>query len=117
MKRKAPKPGLLDRLRRKKNLRRQPPSLGVCWYTEAAWSRIKAEAVDPERFEATYAEWAAMADAALDDLIKTGLQPVKVLVEANAFKAWCVAHNKPNDAASRAAFVAEIVGQSRAATA
>jgi hypothetical protein len=116
LKRKAPKPGLLDRLRRKKNLREQR-RLGVCWYTEDAWSRIKAEAVDPERFEATYAEWVIMADAALDDLVKTGLRPVKVLVEANAFKAWCVAHNKPNDAASRAAFVAEIVGQNRAATA
>ncbi|MCU0735273.1 MAG: hypothetical protein MUF20_07090 [Methylotetracoccus sp.] len=96
MKRKAPKPGLLDRLRRKKNLREQR-RLGVCWYTEDAWS--------------------IMADAALDDLVKTGLRPVKVLVEANAFKAWCVAHNKPNDAASRAAFVAEMLSQNRAATA
>lgn len=111
--RKAPKPSLLDRLRMKKVMR-QPPSLGVCWYTEEEWIKIKLEAVDPERFEATYQEWESMAIKALEDLQQTGLSPIKVIVLADELRQWCKIHGKENSATSRSAFVAELLGESRA---
>lgn len=94
---------------------RRTPKLGVCWYTEESWSRIKSEAVDPERFEATYREWMVMAEDALQDLIAAGVHPVKVLDDADALRAWCESRDEPNNAASRAALVAEMLRTHRAA--
>ena len=99
------KPSLLERLRAKK----QTPSsvVGVTWYTEENWVRVKAAATDPERFEETFAEWNAMAVEAVADLKKAGVNAVKFLVDPNELLPWCLLRNKPNNAASRAEFVSE----------
>lgn len=76
--------------------------------------KIKSEAEDPERFEATYQEWQAMADKALCELQQSGLNPVKVIVLADDLRQWCHIHGKQNNAASRSAFVAELLGENRA---
>jgi hypothetical protein len=99
------KPSFVKRLRAKKNAR--ATVVGVTWYTEENWSRVKAAATDPERFEETYAEWSTMAIEAVADLKKAGVNAVKLSVVPNELLAWCLAHNKPNDAASRAEFVSE----------
>jgi FMN phosphatase YigB (HAD superfamily) len=99
------KPSLLERLRAKKKT--QSTVVGVAWYMEENWNKTKAAATDPERFEETYAEWSAVAIEAIADLKKTGMNAVKVLVISNELLPWCLAHNKPNNAASRAEFVAE----------
>jgi hypothetical protein len=79
----------------------------VGWYTEEDWAKVKGAAVDAERFEATYSDWVAMAEGALRDLRLTGVPAEKYLVVADDLLAWCVAHGKPNDAASRAEYVSE----------
>jgi hypothetical protein len=99
------KPSLLERLRAKKKA--QSTVVGVTWYTEENWSKVKAAATDPERFEETYAEWSVMAGEAVAELQTTGVNAVKVLVIHNEFLPWCLAHNKLNNAASRAEFVSE----------
>ena len=81
--------------------------VGVGWYTEDEWAKTKAAAVDSDRFEPTYLEWLQMANDALVDLRATGVDPEKSFVQADALLAWCLAHNRPNDAASRAEFVSE----------
>ena len=75
------KPSLLERLRAKKKT--QSTVVGVTWYTEENWNKVKAAATDPERFEETYAEWSAMAHEAVADLKKTGVNAVKVLIISN----------------------------------
>ena len=102
---KVKKPSLLERLRAKKHTRLTV--VGVTWYTEENWNKVKAAATDPERFEETYAEWNAMAIEAVAHLKKTGVNTVKVLVIPNELLPWCLAHSKPNNAASRAEFVSE----------
>jgi hypothetical protein len=99
------KPSLLERLRAKK----QSPSfvVGVTWYTEGNWARVKFTATDPERFEATYDEWNAMAVEALADIRKGGVNAIKFLIDSDELFSWCMLHNKPNNADSRAEFVAE----------
>jgi hypothetical protein len=99
------KPSLVKRIRAKK----KTPStvVGVAWYTEENWSKVKAVATDPERFEETYAGWSAMAIEAVVNLKKAGVNAVKFSVLPNELLAWCLAHNKPNNAASRAEFVSE----------
>jgi FMN phosphatase YigB (HAD superfamily) len=74
-------PSLLERLRAKKKT--QSTVVGVTWYAEENWNKVKAAASDPERFEETYAAWSAMAIEAVADLKKTGVNAVKVLVISN----------------------------------
>lgn len=84
-------------------------TLAVCvgWYTQVEWAKIKAAAVDAQRFEDTYVEWVEMAEQALANLRATGVAADRSYVNASELLAWCLAHNKPNDAASRAEFVSE----------
>ena len=99
------KKSLIERLSAKKSSNRTV--LGVTWYSAENWSRIKAAAADPERFGATFAEWQAMADEALTDIQKTGVNPIKLSIRYEELLAWCLVHKKPNNAASRAEFVSE----------
>jgi hypothetical protein len=99
------KPSLMDRLRAKNKARSSV--VGVTWYTEEDWSKVKAAATDPERFEETYSEWKAMAIEAVADLKKAGVNTVRYFVLPNELLPWCLLHKKPNNAASRAEFVAE----------
>jgi hypothetical protein len=98
------KPPLLQRLRQKKQVRKRIVT-GVCWYTEGQWARLKETATDPERFEATYEEWSAMAEGELLHLSKAGIIPAKVLIDPDAFSAWCKEKSIPNDASARAEYV------------
>jgi hypothetical protein len=68
---------------------------------------VKAAAVDPERFEATYAEWVAMVEDALKNFLAAGMVAQKVFVDSNELLAWCLLHGKSNDAAARAQFVSQ----------
>ncbi len=89
---------------------KNPPKtmqVGVGWYTEAEWAKVKGAAVDSERFEETYAEWVQMAEQALVELQATGVSAERSYIKATELLAWCLAHNKPNDGASRAEFVSE----------
>ncbi|MCX7111654.1 MAG: hypothetical protein NTX45_16320 [Proteobacteria bacterium] len=104
------KRNLLDRLRAKKQAK-SSTVVGLTWYTEEQWERVKATAVDPGRFESTYVEWQAMAINALAEIQKTGMNVVKFFVIPDELQSWCLLHDKPNSATSRAEFVSEKMQQ------
>ena len=98
------KPSLLERLRAKKHSPR--PVIGVAWYDELNWAMVKATALDPYRFENSFAEWLTMATQTLANLKRSGTDAVPVPIIAAELIAWCRASRRQNDAAARAAFVA-----------
>ena len=87
------------------------PALGVAWYTEEEWGQVKAAATDPERFEATYGEWCAMATKAVAGLEAAGVSPVRIFVTIHELLSWCLLKDRPNDAFSRAQFVSETLSR------
>jgi hypothetical protein len=94
-------------LRRESPAKRQPLVTGVAWYTSSDWARVRATAVDPDRFEASFDDWVAMAEKALADLRQAGVAAQKCLVDAEELREWCAAERVSNDAAARARFVSE----------
>ena len=82
--------------------------IGVTWYAEQEWAKVKAASVDPERFEATYAEWIAMAEKVLSEMLARGIIAEQCSIKSDALLAWCLARNKPNNAAARAEYVSEL---------
>jgi hypothetical protein len=79
----------------------------VGWYTEQEWAKVRAAAVDPELFEATYAQWVEMAEQSLTQMHAQRLNAEKSYVIADKLLAWCLARGKPNNSASRAEFVSQ----------
>jgi hypothetical protein len=77
----------------------------VGWYTEQEWVKVRASAADPELFEATYAQWLEMAEQSLAEVRGQGVIAAKSFITADKLLAWCLAHGKPNNSASRAEFV------------
>lgn len=94
--------------------RAQRVQIGVAWYTEQDWAKVRAAAVDSERFESSYSEWVAMAEHALAEMLARGVVAERCYINSDALLAWCLAHGRRNDAASRAAFVSEVQRQSHA---
>lgn len=78
--------------------------VAVNWYTPEEWALMKASATDPDLFEPTFKEWEAMAEEALAEVRAQGLDVRKCMINANEFLAWCLAHGKENNAASRAEY-------------
>ena len=85
--------------------------VGVTWYAEDQWHLVKTAATDAERFEATYAEWVAMAEDAMKDMLAVGVVVERVPVIAAELLAWCLAHGKENNAAARSEFVSQVLSR------
>jgi len=81
------------------------PHVGVGWYTAEEWAKVKASAIDAERFEESFSEWEAMAEESLSFIRAQGVDVQKSLIVASDLLAWCLAHGKQNDASARAEFV------------
>lgn len=79
----------------------------VAWYAEQDWAKVRAAAVDPQLFEATYAAWLEMAEQALAEMRVRGIIAKRFHITADKLLAWCLAHGKPNNSASRAEFVSQ----------
>ena len=92
-------------------------AVGVGWYTEENWIKVKAAASDSDRFEETYHEWNEMAEKALKELRMAGVNAEKFNINSDDLLAWCLAHDKPNGAASRAEFVSQMGIRNRAGAA
>jgi hypothetical protein len=85
--------------------------VGVAWYTREQWAAVRAVAIDPDNLEATYEDWVAMAERALQELAQTGMRLEKVTIDSQALLAWCQREGRPVDAEARAAFAAELLRQ------
>ena len=85
-------------------------NVGMAWYTPWEWDTLRRVAADPEKLEATHAEWLRIAKKAWRDLAAQGVDCQRVIVSVDELVAWCREHGRPVDGPARAAFVAEQVG-------
>lgn len=99
------KPNLYQRLRAKQ--RTQSMVVGVTWYTEESWARVKATAVDPECFEDSFAQWKAVAVAARRNFQRSGILALECLIEPEDFAAWCARNQQENNSTARGEYVSE----------
>jgi hypothetical protein len=87
-----------------------PPArthVGVPWYTEDQWAKVKAAATDPDRFELTYKQWLQKAEDSLRKSRTLGVVAKKVSIGCDELLAWCSMHKKENNADARSQFASE----------
>lgn len=99
------KPTLSQRLKAKN--RSQSLVVGVTWYTEETWARVKATATDPECFEDSFEQWKATAVAARREFQRSGIVALECLIDPEEFADWSRTNDQPNNAAARAEYVSQ----------
>ncbi len=85
--------------------------VGVAWYRESEWEKLRQLAADPEMLEETYAEWTKVYEDGIRQLRASGLVPERVEIEVEELRAWCTAQECPLDGNGRAAFATEILSR------
>ena len=76
------------------------------WYSEAAWTRLRATAEDADGIGQTYAQWVDFANRLMRQLRTQGVRLAKVDVDIEAFEHWRQKHGRPNNGDARGAFAA-----------
>lgn len=109
------KPTLHQRLKAKNRTRKLV--VGLTWYDEASWREVKATASDPECFEASFAQWKAMAVAARREFQRSGVLALDYSIVPQEFFAWCAENAQQNNADARAKFVSEKLSAAHQASA
>ncbi len=101
------KPTLYQSLKAKR--RSQQMVIGLTWYTEETWAKVKATATDPECFDETFDKWKAAAVVARRNFQRSGVMALECQIDPEKFFAWCAANNQENNSTSRGEFVSEVL--------
>ena len=93
-----------------KKLAKECPSffsgLKVPWFSPEGYVKMRAAAADRENLCDTFEEFEQNAIAHFDQAVADGHSTEKVMIDADALIAWCVAKNRPLDATARYMFTA-----------
>jgi hypothetical protein len=76
-------------------------AVGVAWYREADWPRVKELFPDADQLHDGYAEWLKFAEASAKRLARTGMTVEPVVIDIDDFLGWCLVQNRPRDAKAR----------------
>jgi hypothetical protein len=84
--------------------------LGVAWYREADWPRIKALFPDAKELHDSYAEWLKSAEDSVKWLGRPGVSVEPITIDIDDFLGWCTVRGRTRDAAARSEYVIEKLG-------
>lgn len=82
--------------------------VGIAWYSQHEWDRIRDQVADSETFDYPYEEWLANAQKIISQLQQAGTRAYRVSFSIDDFLSWCQAQGKqPNSEARSEYTVAE----------
>jgi hypothetical protein len=81
--------------------------LGVAWYREADWPRIKELFPDADELHDTYAEWLKSAEESVKRLSRSGMTVEPFTIDIDDFLGWCLVHGRSRDAQARTEYIVE----------
>ena len=84
-------------------------AVGVVWYREADWPRLRAQLADADELPDTYAEWLASAEGLLARLRWDRIPAERVPLDPDTFSAWCAVRGLAPDAQARSQYASEVV--------
>ena len=85
--------------------------IGLAWYREEEWDRLKAVAADPNHLEDTWSDWRRVVSKGLEELVAEGHLFERVDVAVDELVAWCRNQGRPVDASARADFALDKLTQ------
>lgn len=79
-------------------------AIGIPWYKEADYDRLKALFVDGNKFPPTFLMWQDKAEQNRKRQTRSGATVVKAYIDPDTFPAWCSARGLSLDSKGRTAF-------------
>ncbi|NMV37220.1 hypothetical protein [Ralstonia insidiosa] len=89
-------------MEKSKNLSVQ--AVGIPWYKESDFLRLRALFVDGDKLHPTFLQWKDAAEQLHKRLMRQGVVVVKAYIDPETFPAWCAANGHNVDANGRNAF-------------
>jgi hypothetical protein len=86
-------------------------NVGLVWYSEDEWEKMKQISVDSERLENSFDEWEKMAQNKLAEMRAVGLVGKKVYIRTDDFFIWCKINSLPLNSTSRSKYVSGIMSK------
>lgn len=83
-----------------------PQGVGVAWFHEKDYDRLRQMFDDGHKLPLTYKEWLQQVENRLERFKDSGTPIVKVYIEPEEFAAWCRAEGCKVDAQARSHFAA-----------
>ncbi len=84
-------------------------AIGVVWYREADWPRLRAQLADADELPDTYAEWLASAEGLLAQLRRDRILAEGMPLDPDVSSAWCAARGWALDAQAGSRYAGEVV--------
>ncbi len=85
--------------------------IGVCWYKEEQWERLKEIVADPEGIEDTYKQWKVDAEKTINELRNNGENVKKVSVDTEKMLLWANENNRPINGETRSEYAVYLLQQ------
>ena len=83
--------------------------VAVAWYSPDQWQRLLEVSADADLLEKTHEEWLVAAQQAFDEIVASGVVPIKVPIEIQDLIDWCHDRNMFIDAQARADYVIKVL--------
>jgi len=83
--------------------------VGVAWYQENDWPRIKTLFQDADQLHDSYAEWLKDTRKAIKQLEKEGCFAKQVVIDIDDLIAWCLVRGHKIDAKARTQYVVHLM--------
>jgi hypothetical protein len=90
-----------------RSAKRLPRVVGIAWYREEQWSRLRELEADPDKLHDTYEQWLASIRKTLAALRSEGVLVQKVPLDVDEVAEWCAQRGRPFNGASRSVYVLE----------
>ncbi len=85
--------------------KRESAVVGIPWYTERSWRKMKDICDDKESFHESYQVWLAHADKSVVLLTNRGQPFERLKIDPVSFSWWCENQSIKRDKESRRAYV------------
>jgi len=86
-------------------------AVGMVWYRQEDYFKVKTLMSDSRKLPDTYAQWLKQANQGFQQLTAEGLLVEKVYLDPDTFPAWCSERGLNVDAHARMTFANEFVGR------
>ncbi len=83
--------------------------VGFAWFTREQWQRLTKVVDDRNELDDSFEQWERNALAALYKLESQGYSIHKVMVDVEAFVAWCRGRGRRIDGTARADYVIDLL--------
>lgn len=84
------------------------PDIGIPWYRGEDWDEVKRVMASPESLHDTYVEWLVSAEEVERAMKAQGFRVKRVILDLQAFLAWCAAEGCTPDGPARARWAVEM---------